>query len=105
MILSATIMTAIGGWTVTRPCEQLDFIWGQNNTLRTNPECMSWYDGTNPDQKGIVEANMDGGPANVGAALGIPFGAAGWVAWWLHAIVIEVYVRLSSVYYAALQWR
>ena len=55
-----------------------------------------FFDGTNLYERVIVKAtNYSEDPLEISAAAGIGFGAAGWVALWLHAITIEVYLRLT----------
>ncbi|KAK3073826.1 hypothetical protein LTR53_004233 [Teratosphaeriaceae sp. CCFEE 6253] len=93
---AGAIISLLGTWHVQRPCAQINSIWGPHNTLRAYPGCAAYYDGTEPDQRVVVTAGFpNGSPVEISAALGLTFGAAGWVAWWLHAIMIEVYLRLT----------
>ncbi|KAK5118741.1 hypothetical protein LTR85_007947 [Meristemomyces frigidus] len=96
MISGGMIISSLGGWCMLRPCGQINFVFGQPNTMRLYPICESYFNGTNLDQRAIVEANYYGNdPNEIAAAFGIPFGAAGWISFWLHAVAVEVYRRLT----------
>ena len=86
-------MSSLGGWFTTKPCAQIAFIFGQSNTLHLYPICSHYFDGSNPLQRAIVEANfLSSDPNEIAAALGIPFGTAGWISFLLHAVAVEIYV-------------
>ena len=93
MFISATLITSILAYTTTRPCAQIDFTLGKERTLQAYPACSAFYSGTNALQRVLVEPGFkDGNPMQIAAALGITFGTAGWLALWIHAVLIEVYV-------------
>lgn len=98
MFSSAAIISMIGGFYTARPCAQINFLFGRDYTLQLYPGCLPYYQGKNPDQEVVVTANFDSttNPMEIGAALGVSFGAAGWLAFWIHAIAIEVYVSCSG---------
>jgi hypothetical protein len=95
MALSAITISPTREFYTVRTCGQIDnsLNGDRNATLSTYPDCASYYSGANPSQQAIVQANMSGNEAEVSAALGINFGAAGWLALAIHAIGIEIYVR------------
>ena len=94
MIADADVVTRL----TTRPCAQIDFALGQNDTLTYYPGCEAFYSGSNPNARVIVTANFMGdNPMETSASLAIPFGTAGWIALVLHTIAIELYVRFASV--------
>ncbi|OQO01104.1 hypothetical protein B0A48_13347 [Cryoendolithus antarcticus] len=95
MILAVTIISGLSGWYVARPCAEIDYTFGQKNTVRFWPECSNFYNGTNLEQVVVVQANKKGKAIEVGAAFGMSFGSAGWLAFWLHAIGVELYLRLT----------
>lgn len=96
MITGGNIISSLGGWFTTKPCAQINFAVGKRNTLQLYPICESFFNGTNLDQHAIVEANFSSSnPNEIAASLGIPFGAAGWISFWLHAVAVEIYVRPS----------
>ena len=104
MITGALTITALGGWFTTKPCAQLNFVFGRQNTLSLYPICASFFDGSNPTQRAIVEANFSSNnPNEIAAALGIPFGTAGWISFLIHVVAVEIYVRIytcrSSAHY------
>lgn len=98
MFSSAAIISIIAGWYTTRSCAQINFIFGRTNTLAVYPACVAYYNGANVNQHVVVKATESTGanPMEVGASLGVTFGAAGWMAFWLHATGVELYVSLTS---------
>ena len=92
---SASIISSIGGFEVLRPCEQINSVLGKQGTLFFNPDCQAYYNG-NTHKQVIVEADINSeDPIALAAGFGIPFGAAGWLGLWLHAIIIELYLRFT----------
>lgn len=70
-----------------------------NRTLELYPACAAYFSGENPGQQTIVHANIVSptSAAEAGAAAGMPFGMALWLALVLHAIGIEIYVSSSPL--------
>lgn len=96
MFSSAAIISNMDGWYSVRPCAQVASIVGEKGTLFFYPNCAAFFDGTNPNKEIIVKANFNSAnPMEIGASLGIPFGSSGWLAFWLHAIIVELYLRLT----------
>ena len=94
MFSSAAIISGYKSLTATYPCVQIDSVLGEDGTLAMYPGCSAYYDGSNPDQRVVVSPDFESeNPLEIAAALGISFGTAGWLALWIHAIVVEVYVR------------
>ncbi|KAK3686908.1 hypothetical protein LTR37_019350 [Vermiconidia calcicola] len=113
----AAIISHLNGYYVTKPCAVINSVIGPEGTLAYYPEwydtlnmisheisadrtqqnvSQPFFDGTNLYERVIVKAtNYSEDPLEISAAAGIGFGAAGWVALWLHAIAIEVYLRLT----------
>jgi hypothetical protein len=56
------------------------------------PACAPYANGTNPAQLVPVTLDFGGSDATIGAALGVSFGAALWLAFNIHALGVEVYV-------------
>ena len=92
MIIGANLIGIMGSYFTARPCAQIDFIIGQNRTMHSYPACEAFYNGTNTLQQVVIHADMQGTAAEKAAALGLTFGAAGWLALWIHAVAVEVYV-------------
>jgi hypothetical protein len=86
----------MAGYYVARPCEQIFYTLHDNQlaTLMHYPECSAYFSGANPDQHAAVKALLGGGGTAIeaGAALGLTFGGAGWLAMAIHAIGVEIYV-------------
>jgi hypothetical protein len=82
-------------------CDQLAsryLLGSQKKTLSRFPECEAYFSGKNADQVVSVEAAMSGGGSpGVRAALNISFGAALWLALFIHAVGIEIYVRQAPL--------
>jgi hypothetical protein len=76
-----------------RPCAQIDYVLGQNQTRASFPECNAFYSGETPKKRVLVPANMNTSAMTAGATLGLSFGTALWLALAIHAIGIEVYIR------------
>ncbi|KAH7056943.1 hypothetical protein B0J12DRAFT_568745 [Macrophomina phaseolina] len=95
--ITARIVSAQGRYFTARPCAQLDYMFNSQmeETLRHYPDCVRFYDGSNAEQHVVVNARFGTHVAEVGAALGLGFGMAMWLALALHAIGVEVYLRLT----------
>ncbi|KAK1086741.1 hypothetical protein LTR33_001425 [Friedmanniomyces endolithicus] len=92
------LISTMNGWYVTRPCAQIGSIFGPHHTVAVYPECQAYFNGTNPQQVAIVVASMsNGNPISIAATLGVSFGSAGWLAFWIHAVLVEVYLRLTPI--------
>ncbi|KAK6000558.1 hypothetical protein QM012_003804 [Aureobasidium pullulans] len=96
MIISAQIISISRDWYTVRTCAQVAFALGQNDTLAAYPQCADYFNGNAPNLPVIVTADFASDNAmEISAALGVPFGAAGWLALLLHTIAIETYLRLT----------
>ena len=97
MLLCALITSSIGGFSLNMPCDKISFIVGPETTGRLYSSCRPYVTkGTNGGTEVVVEATLNGtNPAEIAASLDISFGVAGWLALWLHAILIEFYVSTS----------
>lgn len=82
-----------GGYYEARPCQQIEYILGSPSaTLSAYPDCAPYLDGSDPAKQVAVEANYSGSAVQLTVALGSNFGAAGWLAFALHAIGVGIYV-------------
>ncbi|KAG9529425.1 hypothetical protein KCU93_g3543, partial [Aureobasidium melanogenum] len=96
MIISAQIISVSRDWYTVRTCAQVAFALGQSKTLAAYPQCTDFFDGNAPRLPVIVTADFaSDNSMELSAALGIPFGAAGWLALLLHTLAIETYLRLT----------
>jgi hypothetical protein len=93
--MSQTHLTISPRYTV-RTCAQVAFALGQSKTLAAYPQCTDFFDGNAPRLPVIVTADFaSDNSMELSAALGIPFGAAGWLALLLHTLAIETYVSIT----------
>ena len=93
MFSSAAIISGYYSLATTYPCVQIDSILGEDGTLAAYPGCITYYDGSKLDQRVVVSPDFESeNPIEIAAALGLSFGTAGWLALWIHAIIVEVYV-------------
>lgn len=93
MIISALIISADGGYYRAMPCSQIAFVQDSREEFQAKfPQCFA-VNGTTDDWV-AVKASFDG-KAQVGTALGLNFGMAGWLALFMHAVGVEIYLRLT----------
>lgn len=98
MLAAAAIISGNSEFYTTKPCYVIDDIFSgvQEYTLAFYPECASWYNGTTPDKFVAVRANANSeDPVEIGAAYSIFFGASLWLALFIHAVGVEVYVSYA----------
>jgi hypothetical protein len=94
MIISALIIT-IPDYYTTRSCDEIAFIYGSSNLFeKYYTQC------SNPNQTvdGMVVVKAKfvvGRPEQIGASLGMSFGAAIWLALFLHLVGLEIYLALT----------
>lgn len=91
----ATIVSATGEYWAVRQCAQVDYVLGENATRAEYPDCDAFYSGEDPFRSTMVKATMSSDNMTAGAAVGLAFGPALWLAFFLHAVGIEFYVSLS----------
>jgi hypothetical protein len=97
MFASAAIISGFTSLSTTYLCAQINFTLGKQGTLSYYPDCIAYYNGIHPEQRVVVTPNFNSeNPIEIAAALGVSFGTAGWLALWIHAMLIEVYVCTSS---------
>ncbi|OLN97920.1 hypothetical protein CCHL11_02607 [Colletotrichum chlorophyti] len=95
---AAAIISSLGTYYAIRPCDQVAFmVEDKNRTLELYPACATYFSGENPAQQTVVHADIlnSSSAAEAGVAAGMPFGMALWLALAIHAIGIEVYLRLT----------
>lgn len=99
MIISTLIVSQLGGFYRAVPCEEISFIYEDSSRpgLRDDfPQCFTPNGTTNGWV--AVEAKFAGdasNPVQIGTSLHTTFGAAAWLALFLHAIGVEIYLRLT----------
>lgn len=94
LIIGAITITELGGYYQARSCAQLHSIYGdQSATLAAYADCAPYFSGQDVNKWVAVEGNFHGDAAGSAVALGANFGSALWLAFAIHAIGVEIYVR------------
>ncbi|KAK3296550.1 uncharacterized protein B0H64DRAFT_461913 [Chaetomium fimeti] len=95
LVISTTIISS-DGYMVPMTCDRVFTLTGsQNRTLQQHPECGTYFSGQEPNKVVLVSATMNGNGSNATAVLSLGFGAAFWLAFTLHAVGVEIYLRLT----------
>ena len=96
MFSAGAIMAGWSGLYVVRPCREINFVFGQENTLHFYPDCLPFYQDGIKDQQVVVVSNFNSAnPIEISAGVGLVFGPAAWLAFWIHAVAVEFYVSSS----------
>ncbi|KAL0939525.1 uncharacterized protein CTRU02_206135 [Colletotrichum truncatum] len=101
LFIAALIVSKQRGYFVSFPCAVIEHMLGNvdaaNATALLFEGCTPYMSGESPNQQVIVEANYftRTTPAETAAAFHVSFGMAGWLAGVIHAIGVEVYLRLT----------
>ncbi|OJD13436.1 hypothetical protein AJ78_06109 [Emergomyces pasteurianus Ep9510] len=97
MVIMAIIISSGGEYYSAKLCAQVDYTIGEKRTRTQYPECNVFYSGEDLNKQVLVQAKYGGGGSAItaGAAFGLSFGASLWLAFALHAIGIEIYLRLT----------
>ena len=82
------------GYTAMRQCAQIDSDGVLPKSVIESfwPECNAYFTGSHLDQQVLVRANYYGLPIEINVAISIVSGASAFVALFLHAMGVEVYV-------------
>ena len=99
MIISANIISALQSYWDIWPCAKLNWVYqnDRNATLTRYPSCNGFYDGSVPGKLVLVHADFNSDfTEEQGAAMGLSFGLAGWIAIFLHGVGVEIYVRAKA---------
>ncbi len=93
MIISAKIISSIGGCYRAMPCDQIASMFNDQEKINASyPQCSS---ATGISSGWIaVPANFSG-KSHVAAVLDMTFGTTGWLALALHAVGVEIYLQLT----------
>jgi hypothetical protein len=89
VVLSSIIISSIGGYYIAMPCKQLAYMGG---IAANYPACAA-----DPNGQTAVLANFNTptGVEQVAASMQTGFAMSGWIAFWLHVIGIEIYLKLT----------
>jgi hypothetical protein len=91
-IISTLITSMSPSYFLAQPCAKIDFIIGWYSTLQRYPACESFHNGTDPGKTVAVLGNFNGYGEQVGTALDLSFGMGLWLALFMHAFGVEIYV-------------
>ncbi|KAK8000236.1 hypothetical protein PG990_012836 [Apiospora arundinis] len=98
IILIITVnITASSGYQATMPCVKVNSILqSEEKLVQSYPACAAFVNGTNPDQYTMIDANFNGNDAaQIAASIDITAGMALWLAFIIHAVGVEIYLRLT----------
>lgn len=96
LISSTAIISRMGGYQLPMECAKLHYIIeDRNSTLAIYPDCISYYNGSDPSKMALVQADLYGSAAEAAAGLNMTFGMAMWLALLIHAIGVEIYLQLT----------
>jgi hypothetical protein len=99
MILATMVISSTGEYYTVWTCAKIESALPEPSMLlEMYPTCAPYANGTNPTERAIVLANLDGETGvNAGAALGLTFGTALWLSVVIHAIGVEIYASSSLI--------
>ncbi|KAL6722245.1 hypothetical protein ACLMJK_001352 [Lecanora helva] len=98
MIISAQIVGPAGGFYQAVRCDKIKFLYADRaipGVEQDYPQCFSSAPNATIDGYTVVPATFSGNSMQIGSALGVTFGTAGWLATTLHAIGVEIYLHLT----------
>lgn len=89
--IAGHIITKVNSYDQIQSCEEVAFL--APPLARKYPQCRN----ATGNPKILVHANYEGkgGPEHIGAAIGLSFGMATWLAIAIHAIGVEIYLNLT----------
>lgn len=97
MIISALIISRAGDYYQSQTCGEVAFIYHKGSTIpqslsSTYPACINGTANTEV----LVNADFSSSnPEQIGAALRMSFGMGLWLSIFLHAVGIEIYLRMT----------
>ncbi|KAF8592991.1 hypothetical protein BDV93DRAFT_591016 [Ceratobasidium sp. AG-I] len=91
MIITAQVVSAIGQYHVAWSCEEVAFVVDDQAKMATDyPTCVNGQEGGFV----VIPARWTNG-VSIGSALRMTFGPALWMALFLHAVGVEIYIHLT----------
>tara|TARA_R110002003_G_scaffold154_2_gene13653 strand:- start:171 stop:542 length:372 start_codon:yes stop_codon:yes gene_type:complete len=100
-MIITTMIISKGGYYQVWTCAKIEATLPNPSMLLSKyPACAAYANGTDANEVAVVKANLTGDTGvNSGAGLGVSFGMALWLALAIHALGVEVYVRLPVINY------
>jgi hypothetical protein len=89
MAIASTIISSIGGYYIAMSCKQLAYMGGD---AASYPACAANMDGQTAV---LANFNTPTGVEQVDASMQTSFGMSGWIAFWMHVLGIEIYLKLT----------
>jgi hypothetical protein len=102
LAISSAIISISPAYYMAQPCDKVDLIIGKEQTIERYPDCAAFYNGSHPDQNVLVLGNFNGDADEIGTALNLTFGMALWLALFIHALGVEIYVSLLASFFRLL---
>lgn len=94
MIISATVTSRLSRYYTTMECGQIETIYGNAHAVdKFYPQCAQPNSG--PHDPVVVQGLFPGRPEQIGASFEMSFGMALWMALFLHAAGVEIYLGLT----------
>lgn len=95
MVLSALVVSRVGGQWAVYECEKLVYIHQGNEgeVAGLYPGCR---EGDGSARVTVKAGFLEGKDENVEAALALSFGMAGWLALFIHLVGVEIYLGLTG---------
>ncbi|KAI1174363.1 hypothetical protein F4777DRAFT_387181 [Nemania sp. FL0916] len=95
MVVTALVISLIGGYYTAMPCEKISFtLESENKTLQWYPECSPYFTKGDISRRAIVDANVFGpNVMQMAAAFNLSYGMSAWLAVFCHVVGSEIYIR------------
>ncbi|KXJ89530.1 hypothetical protein Micbo1qcDRAFT_184651 [Microdochium bolleyi] len=96
-IIAANIISTRGPFFSSIPCGQLVFTIGRDLVQQEYPSCAPFFSGEDLSAHAAVRANMASPKhaSEAAAALNVAFGMAAWIAFAIHMVGVEIYIKLT----------
>ncbi|KAH7121348.1 hypothetical protein EDB81DRAFT_952137 [Dactylonectria macrodidyma] len=97
-IIMARVTSTTGSYHTVGSCAVVDYIYSHNRTIveALYPSCVAFYTGEIPDMRILIKGDIASDrPDQMSAGLNTSFGASAWLALAIHAIAVELYLRLT----------
>ena len=95
MIMSAVILSKIGSYHVLMTCGEILYMRSAEDVLSKYPACLGADTMISDTQLVPVLVKFGSNIEEIGASLRLPFGMSLWIAMFLHAVGVEIYLALT----------
>lgn len=95
MMITAAVVTTMGGFAAPWSCAELLYTLDSNTTKVINAGYPQCTDPNSGDQLVLVPATFEVSPQGVGSALRVAFGNSMWTSLLIHVVLAEIYLKLT----------